>query len=102
MNPLKAMPMSRIAARVRNAISGCCPKLSLATGARLSPIRATIVPVTAGGISHSTNRELVRSTTTPMAKNSSPQTKIPPSAAGIPPSALAAITGAMKAKLEPR
>ena len=93
MNPLKAMPMSRIAARVRNAISGCCPKLSLATGARLSPIRATIVPVTAGGISHSMNRE---------AKNSSPQTKIPPSAAGIPPSALAAITGAMKAKLEPR
>jgi hypothetical protein len=102
MNPLKTMPMSRIAARVMNAISGCWAKLSLATGARLRPIRATIAPVTTGGISHSMTRELVRSTSSPMRKNSTPQTTIPPRAAGMPPSALAAITGAMKAKLDPR
>ena len=80
----------------------------MAMGARTSPIAATIAPVTAGGISRSIQRSPATITTTPMTvysdarrddaaeRDADVRVRLPD---GRP---VAAITGPMKAKLEPR
>ena len=73
-----------------------------ATGARLRPISATIVPVTTGGITTSIQRDPARCTTRPTTASRSPVTMTPPRATDFPPVAVAARIGAMNAKLEPR
>ena len=49
-------PISRIAASVNSAMPACWVNWSFATGARLSPISATIAPVTTGGSRNSITR----------------------------------------------
>jgi hypothetical protein len=61
-----------------------------------------MVPVTTGGISASIQWVPAKCTTTPMTISRAPTTTIPPRAAAMPSEAVAARTGAMIAKLEPR
>ncbi len=63
---------------------------------------ATTAPVTTGGISQLMKPEPQTFTAAPTRKNTAPAMQIPARAEGIPPTALAAITGAMNAKLLPR
>ena len=83
-------------------MSGAAWTLVHAAGARLKPMRATIVPVTTGGMTTSIHRGPARCTTRPTAASRRPTTTMPPSALDIPPLAIAAEIGAMKANEEPR
>lgn len=82
--------------------TGPFSKLSLAAGARLSPISATIAPVTTGGSATSIQRVPATCTIRPMRISDKPTTNTPPSALPVPWLAIAAVTGAIIAKLEPR
>lgn len=84
------------------AVTGCFSKFAFVDGARLRPINATIVPVTIGGITRSIHRTPAKCTMTPIKASNAPTTTIPPSADDCPFDAVAASTGAMIAKLEPR
>ena len=77
-------------------------KLSRAAGARLNPMRATIAPLTTGGISMSIQCVPLRCTMTPTMASSTPTTIIPARATDSPPAAVAARIGARNAKDEPR
>ena len=79
-----------------------CEQVPQAVGARLSPMSATMVPVTTGGMSASIQRVPATCTTAPMAASSTPTTTMPPSATDCPPLAVAALMGAMNANDEPR
>ncbi len=94
--------MSTIDSSVTTAVTGAVWTLVHATGARLRPISATIVPVTTGGIATSIQCTPILMTTRPTSASSRPVIITPPSATAIPPWALAAAIGARKAKLEPR
>ena len=93
---------STTAASVIVAIPGCCTKLFFAAGARFSPISATIVPETMGGSKASTHPLPRHVTSAPTMASNSPVTAIPNNALPVPPSTLAAVTGAMNANDEPR
>ena len=54
-----------------------------AIGARLSPITATIAPVTTGGISASIQRVPTADTIAPSATYTTPHAMMPPSATGM-------------------
>ena len=76
---------------------------------RFTPMAATdgldglaIVPVMIGGITRSIHRTPAKCTMTPISASKAPTTTIPPSADDCPFDAVAASTGAMIAKLEPR
>ena len=73
-----------------------------AAPARLKPISITMVPVITGGISASIHFEPARCTTAPTIASRMPVSMMPNRALPMSPSALEAITGAMKAKEEPR
>ena len=91
-----------IAASVTTAVTGACWKLPHAAGARLSPMSATMVPVTIGGMTTSIHRAPATWTTSPTAASTRPVTRIPPTATDWPCDAVAAPIGAMNAKLDPR
>ncbi len=65
---------------------------------------ATMVPVTMGGITASIQPPPVKCTTRPMTASSTPVARMPPIAVprSPPADALAAMIGAMNAKLDPR
>ncbi|STQ64146.1 Uncharacterised protein [Gordonia bronchialis] len=63
---------------------------------------ATMVPVTMGGISTSIQPVPARWLITPITTSATPTNTMPPSAEDCPCEAVAAPTGAMMAKLEPR
>jgi hypothetical protein len=87
---------------VTTPTSGPFSKLFFAAGARFNPISATIAPVTAGGITTSIQRVPPRCTTTPTNTSATPTATNPPSALPLPRLAVAAITGAITEKLDPR
>ena len=99
--PRTSTVIKTIAEMVMIAVQGCTLNSDHAVGARFRPISATTAPVTTGGISTLIHFEPKRSTSRPTMNSTAPAAKIPPRAAAIPPCALAAMTGEMKAKLLP-
>ena len=99
--PRPATVATRMASSVTPATQGCDWKLSAAVGARFRPIRATIAPVTAGGITASMTRLPAALTMKPTQASAAPVTTMPPSWTAMP-SAWVAVSGAMKAKELPR
>ena len=91
-----------IASRVTSAVVGASMKLSLAAGARLKPISATIVPVTSGGISAESHPVPSTWTITPIRNSAAPAMTTPPRAPPGPYWPMAAEIGAMNANDEPR
>ncbi len=87
---------------VAAAVTGACSKLAFAVGARFRPIRATMAPVTTGGMATWIQREPARWTTAPIRASAAPAIRMPPRAPAAPCWLWAAAMGAMKAKLEPR
>lgn len=87
--------MTAVTGSARNPESSVVPH---AAGARFSPMSATIVPVTTGGMTTSIHRAPATCTTTPTTASSSPVTRMPPVAE---PAELPRI-GAMNAKEDPR
>ncbi|GAA1730494.1 hypothetical protein GCM10009746_10810 [Microbacterium paludicola] len=100
--PLNSTANRMTAASVIVAVSASVAKLLHAVGARLKPIRATIAPATTGGMSLSTQPRPANCTTRPITASRTPTATMPASADPIPADAVAAVTGAMKAKDEPR
>lgn len=72
-----------IAAIVITAVSGASCTHPQAAGARLSPMRATIDPVTTGGIVTSIHRTPAKWTTRPTRARVTPTEMIPPWASAI-------------------
>src|SRR5699024_7603763 len=90
-----------IASKVTAATTGWVWKFEAAVGARFSPIKATMAPVTAGGMTASTTLRPAILTMNPMTIKHTPVTKMDPACAPIPYCSEAA-KGAMKAKEDPR
>ena len=101
-NPRKRTLNRMTAVSVIVPVSGCCWKFDHATGARLNPMSATIVPATTGGMSLSIQPMPANCTTKPIAASRMPTAAMPASAEPIPTEAVAAVTGAMNANDEPR
>ncbi len=96
---------------VTTASIGPDSTLVLAADARLNPIRATIVPVTTGGITSGIQPAPATCTTAPTTASATPVITIPPRASEIDgpssrdcpwTSGAIAATGASRAKLLPR
>ena len=100
--PRNATLPRMIAPSVMSAVTGASLTFAHAVGARLKPMSATIVPVTIGGITTSIHRAPAKWTSSPMSASSTPVITTPPRATDSPPEAIAAVIGAMNAKLEPR
>ena len=94
--------MSTTARAVPNVVTGTSCMAVVVAPARLRPIRATIVPITAGGMSAWIHPVPARCTIAPITVSSRPVTRMPPSAAPVPPIAAAAVRGAMNANELPR
>ncbi len=60
------------------------------------------MPVTTGGMTTSIQRAPAKCTSAPIAASTTPVTRMPPTATDSPCDAVAAVIGAMKAKLDPR
>lgn len=102
MSPLNRTVVRMIARMVTVAVMGASLTLFQAAGARLKPMRATMAPVTVGGMIVSIQRAPATWTIAPMSARSAPTAMTPPSADPAPWEAVAAVMGAMRAKLEPR
>ena len=102
MIPRNRTLTTMIVASVISAVTGAASKLFLAAGARLSPIRATMAPVTIGGISRLIQPAPNFCTIAPITARPAPASTTPPRAPGIPNCCWDAVIGAMNAKLEPR
>src|SRR5699024_8072720 len=93
----------RIEIRVRVAVSGDFEKFSsYAVGTRFGPIRATIDPITTGGMSAPIQPVPPFWTSSPSSASRTPVTITPPSAAPIESASVDAVLGAMNAKEQPR
>ena len=101
-SPRATTATTTMVSSVSVATQGAAAKLDVATPPRLKPMRATIAPVTTGGISASIQPVPVAVTTRPTAASSRPVTMIPKRAAPIPWSPIEAWIGAMNANDEPR
>ena len=73
-----------------------------AAGARLKPIRATIHPVTVGGMMRSIQTMPAKCTITPISAKVTPTLMAPPSAADCPYWEDTAVIGAINAKDDPK
>ena len=80
MRPLNNTVMTRIETIVTTAVTGPFVTLPQAAGARLKPMRATIAPVTIGGMRRSIQADPTRWTMTPTTSRHSPTEMIPPCA----------------------
>ena len=87
---------------VTSAVTGAAVKFSLADGARLKPISATMVPVTAGGMSFCSHPVPATCTITPIRNSAAPAMITPPSAPPGPYWFTDAVIGAMNANEDPR
>ena len=97
------MPVKTIASNVTSAVQGAATKLFQAAGARLKPMIATMAPVTTGGMMMSIHLAPAKWTIAPTSASERPAHMIPKLATPISPvAAVAASTGAMKPKEEPR
>lgn len=99
--PRVATVMTTIVASVTPATPTCSCTFATAVGARLKPMSATIAPVTTGGITASMTFLPADCTTAPTTMSASPVTSTPPSCAPTP-YCCEAVSGAMKAKEDPR
>lgn len=100
--PRPSTVTSAMTTRVTVPVTGETTKLFFAAGARLSPMSATIAPVTRGGISARSQLAPSTCTTRPMRKSVTPASTTPPRAPPMPWSDFAAAIGAMNAKDDPR
>ena len=78
--PRNSTVVSRIAAMVTTAVRGAARTQSQAAGARLSPMSATMAPVTTGGMVTSIHRTPTKWTTSPTSASVTPTEMIPPCA----------------------
>lgn len=94
--------MRTIEPSVTSEVIGATLTLFQAAGARLKPIRAMMVPVTAGGMTTSIHFAPATCTTRPTIASRTPTTTMPPRAVDMPLVPITAPMGAMNAKLDPR
>ena len=99
--PRPATVKSRMAARVTPATNVCFCTLDVAAGARFKPMRATIAPVTGGGITAPRACCPTAITTSPRTASANPAASTPPSWAESP-ALCAAVKGAMNANEDPK
>ena len=100
--PRKNASTTTSSTSVTTPTSGPFSKFCLATGARFSPMSATIAPVTTGGRITSIQRVPAQCTIAPITMSIAPTAIRPPSALPMPFEATAAVTGAITEKLDPR
>ena len=99
--PRPAIVHNTIASKVTAATIGWVWKFDAAVGAKFKPIKATMAPVTAGGMTASTTLRPAIFTMKPMSIKVTPVTKMEPACAPMPYCSEAA-RGAIKAKEDPR